>query len=121
MPASKTLQAQAQQIERRIIGKIIKGEKVRGVAKGAFAEGVKKSTKKEILATTAFDSASAVTIDAVYQKALQQGGVQTDYNVVQGAVTGIGGVFGGSLAYGLSILNKAPHTEDSLPLAMSLL
>ena len=118
-PASKTLQAQAQQIERRIIGKIIKGEKVRGVAKGAFAEGVKKATKKEILATTAFDSASAVTIDAVYQKALQQGGVQTDYNVVQGAVTGIGGVFGGSLAYGLSILNKAPHTEDSLPLAMS--
>jgi len=117
--ASKTVQAQAQQIERRIIGKIIKGEKVRGVAKGAFAEGVKKSTKKEILAVTAFDSASAVTIDAVYQKALQQGGVQSDYNVVQGAVTGIGGVFGGSLAYGLSILNKAPHTEESLPLAMS--
>jgi hypothetical protein len=117
--SSKTAQAQAQQIERRIIGKIIKGEKVRGVAKGAFAEGVKKSTKKEILATTAFDSASAVTIDAVYQKALQQGGVQTDYNVVQGAVTGIGGVFGGSLAYGLSLLNKAPHTEESLPLAMS--
>ena len=117
--SSKTAQAQAQQIERRIIGKIIKGEKVRGVAKDAFAEGVKKSTKKEILATTAFDSASAVTIDAVYQKALQQGGVQTDYNVVQGAVTGIGGVFGGSLAYGLSLLNKAPHTEDSLPLAMS--
>ena len=117
--SSKTAQAQAQQIERRIIGKIIKGEKVRGVAKGAFAEGVKKATKKEILATTAFDSASAVTIDAVYQKALQQGGVQTDYNVVQGAVTGIGGVFGGSLAYGLSILNKAPHTEESLPLAMS--
>ena len=117
--SSKTAQAQAQQIERRIIGKIIKGEKVRGVAKDAFAEGVKKSTKKEILAVTAFDSASAVTIDAVYQKALQQGGVQTDYNVVQGAVTGIGGVFGGSLAYGLSILNKAPHTEESLPLAMS--
>ena len=117
--SSKTAQAQAQQIERRIIGKIIKGEKVRGVAKGAFAEGVKKSTKKEILAVTAFDSASAVTIDAVYQKALQQGGVQSDYNVVQGAVTGIGGVFGGSLAYGLSLLNKAPHTEDSLPLAMS--
>ena len=44
--ASKTVQAQAQQIERRIIGKIIKGEKVRGVAKGAFAEGVKKATKK---------------------------------------------------------------------------
>jgi hypothetical protein len=117
--ASKTVQAQAQQIERRIIGKIIKGEKVRGVAKGAFEEGVKKATKKEILAVTAFDSASAVTIDAVYQKALQQGGVQTDYNVVQGAVTGIGGVFGGSLAYGLSLLNKAPHTEESLPLAMS--
>ena len=118
-PASKTLQAQAQQIERRIIGKIIKGETVKGVAKGAFSEGVKKATKKEILATTAFDSASAVTIDAVYQKALQQGGVQTDYNAVQGVVTGVGGVFGGSLAYGLSLLNKAPHTEDSLPLAMS--
>ena len=116
---SKAAQVQAQQIERRIIGKIIKGETVKGVAKGAFAEGVKKATKKEILATTAFDSTSAVTIDAVYQKALQQGGVQTDYNVVQGAVTGIGGVFGGSLAYGLSLLNKAPHTEDSLPLAMS--
>ena len=116
---SKAAQVQARQIERRIIGNILKGTKVKGVAKGAFEDALKTTTKKEILATTAFDSAAAVTIDAVYQKALQQGGVQSDYNAIQGVVTGVGGVFGGSLAYGLSLLNKAPHTEESLPLAMA--
>ena len=60
-------------------------------------------SRKEIMATAAFDSAAAVTVDVVYQKALYAVlGVQDDYSVLQGGLTGVTGVFGGSLAYGLN-------------------
>ncbi len=110
--------ATVNQIEQRVIGQVIKGEAVEGVAKGAFQQALKKQTRKEIAATTAFDTAAAVTVDAIYQKAQQQAYVQDNYSALQGAITGVGGVFGGSLAYGLSLLNKAPHTEGSLPMFM---
>ena len=115
---TKANQVTANQIEQRVIGQVLKGEAVEGVAEGAFKEGLKAMTRKEIIATSAFDSAAAVTVDSVYQKALMQTDMQTNYSVLQGGLTGVTGVFGGSLAYGLSLLNKAPHSEATLPLFM---
>jgi len=115
---TKTMQVEANKIEQRVLGQIIRGEAVEGVAKGAFAKGLKDMSRKEIMATAAFDSAAAVTIDAVYQKARMQSYVQDDYSVLQGGLTGVTGIFGGSLAYGLTLLNKAPHSEATLPLFM---
>jgi len=115
---TKAMQVQVNQIEQRVIGQILKGEAVEGVAEGAFKEGLKSMTRKEIVATAAFDSAAAVTVDTVYQKARMQANVQDNYSVLQGALTGVTGVFGGSLAYGLSLLNKSPHSEATLPLFM---
>jgi hypothetical protein len=117
--ASSSLKAQAKQIERRIIGRVIKGEAVEGVAEGAFKQAAKKTVTREIAGTTAFDTLASVSIDAVYQKAFMQADVQTEYNILQGAITGAGGVFGGTLAWGLSRLSKAPHNETTLPLAIS--
>jgi hypothetical protein len=115
---TKTMQVEANKIEQRVLGQIIRGEAVEGVAKGAFAKGLKDMSRKEIMATAAFDSAAAVTVDAVYQKARMQSYVQDDYSVLQGGLTGVTGIFGGSLAYGLTLLNKAPHSEATLPLFM---
>ena len=111
------VQAKAMQIERRVLNKVIKGTRIKGAKKGAFQEAMKGVTRKEILATTAVDSAAATTIDGVYQQAMIQTNVQSDYNVLQGAITGVTGVMGGSLAYGLSLLSKAPHAKGNLPLA----
>ena len=115
---TKTMQVEANKIEQRVLGQIIRGEAVEGVAKGAFGKGLKDMARKEIMATAAFDSAAAVTVDAVYQKARMQSYVQDDYSVLQGGLTGVTGIFGGSLAYGLSLLNKAPHSQSTLPLFM---
>ena len=115
---TKAMQVEANQIEQRVIGQVLKGQAVEGVAEGAFKEGLKAMTRKEILSTAAFDSAAAVTVDTVYQKARMQSGVQDNYSVLQGALTGTAGVFGGSLAYGLSLVNRAPHSEATLPMFM---
>ena len=115
---TKTMQVEANKIEQRVLGQIIRGEAVEGVTKGAFAKGLKDMSRKEVLATAAFDSAAAVTIDAVYQKARMQSYIQDEYSVLQGSLTGVTGIFGGSLAYGLTLLNKAPHSEATLPLFM---
>jgi len=115
---TKAMQVEANKIEQRVLGQIIRGEAVEGVAKGAFGKGLKDMARKEIMATAAFDSAAAVTVDAVYQKARMQSYVQDDYSVLQGGLTGVTGIFGGSLAYGLSLLNKAPHSQSTLPLFM---
>lgn len=116
--ASEAVKAKAKQIERRVIGNVLRGEAVEGVAAGAFNKAAKKKATQEILTTAAFDTVANISIDAIYQKALQQAYVQDDYNVLQGAVAGAGGLVGGSLAYGLNLMSKAPHSEASLPLAM---
>ena len=126
---TKAMQVEANIIEQRVIGQIIRGEAVTGlskgakikggrVVKGAFEKELKALGRKEIMATAAFDSAAAVTVDVVYQKALMQSGVQDNYSTLQGALTGVTGVFGGSLAYGLNLLNKSPHSRSTLPLFM---
>jgi len=126
---TKAMQVEANIIEQRVIGQIIRGETITGlskgarvkggrVVKGAFDKELKSLARKEIMATAAFDSAAAVTVDVVYQKALMQSGVQDNYSTLQGALTGVTGVFGGSLAYGLNLLNKAPHSKSTLPLFM---
>ena len=115
---TKSMQVEANIIEQRVIGKIIRGETVEGVAEGAFQEGLKREARKEVLSVSAFDTAASVTVDGIYQKALMQSGVQDDYSVMQGGLAGLGGIFGGSLAYGLTLLNKAPSSEATLPLFM---
>ena len=126
---TKAMQVEANIIEQRVIGQIIRGETITGlskgakvkggrVVKGAFEKELKALGRREIMATAAFDSAAAVTVDVVYQKALMQSGVQDNYSVLQGGLTGVTGVFGGSLAYGLNLLNKAPHSQSTLPLFM---
>tara|TARA_R110000823_G_scaffold315561_1_gene448138 strand:- start:48 stop:3665 length:3618 start_codon:yes stop_codon:yes gene_type:complete len=118
---TKAMKVEATKIEQRVLGQIIRGETVEGVTKGAFAAGIKKLGRKEIIATAAFDSAAAVTVDAVYQKALrvsESGLVPDNYSVLQGALTGVTGVFGGGLAYGLTLMSKAPHSSSSLGLFM---
>ena len=115
---TKSMQVEANIIEQRVIGNIIRGEAVKGVPKGAFEEGVKREAKKEILAVTAFDTAASVTVDGIYQKARMKTSVQDKYSVMQGGLAGLGGIFGGSLAYGLTILNKTPSSEATLPLFM---
>jgi len=115
---TKSMQVEANIIEQRVIGKIIRGEAVEGVAEGAFSAGLKREARKEVLAVSAFDTAASVTVDGIYQKALMQSGVQDNYSVMQGGIAGLGGIFGGSLAYGLTMLNKAPSSEATLPLFM---
>ena len=115
---TKSMQVEANIIEQRVIGKIIRGEAVEGVTEGAFKAGLKSEARKEVLAVSAFDTAASVTVDGIYQKALMQSGVQDNYSVMQGGLAGLGGIFGGSLAYGLTMLNKAPSSEATLPLFM---
>lgn len=110
--------AKMKQIERRVIGQVIKGEAVEGVAAGEFNKQMRRKAVNEILATTAFDTGASVTIDAVYQTALQKADVQTEYNAFQGGLSAAGGLFGGGLAYGLSRLSSAKGTQEGLPLAM---
>jgi len=118
---TKAMKVEATKIEQRVLGQIIRGETVEGVTEGAFAAGIKKLGRKEILATAAFDSAAAVSVDAVYQKALrvsESGLVPDNYSVLQGALTGVTGVFGGGLAYGLNLMSRTPHSPSSLGLFM---
>ena len=127
---SPAQQVKANIIEQRVIGQIIKGQPIKGisgkkgsaVAKDAFSKSMKGVARKEIALTAAFDSAAAVSVDAVYQRArmnalVSEGkSVQDNYSVAQSALTGISGVFGGSLAYGFNLLNKSPHSQATLPL-----
>ena len=131
-PLTKAMQVEANKIEQRVLGQILRGETVTGLSKGArvkggriandaFAKELKKLARKEIMATAAFDSAAAVSVDAMYQKALrvsESGMAPNDYSILQGTITGLTGVFGGGLAYGLNLLNKAPHSKASLPMFM---
>jgi hypothetical protein len=116
--ASKAAQATAQQIERRIIGRIIKGEAVEGVAKGAFEASMKNVLGRDILATVAFDTTAAVGIDYLYQSSRIYTGIQSDYDVLQGAITGVSGVAMGGAAYGLHLLSKGVRkgSKNVLPL-----
>lgn len=110
-------QQRASIIEREVLSKLLKGEAIKGARKGAFQKKLKEQTRTEIMAGTAFDASASVGVDAAYQQAMITTGVQSDYNVLQGVVTGATGVVGGSLAYGMSLLNKAPHTANTLPIA----
>jgi len=110
-------QQRASIIEREVLSKLLKGEAIKGARKGAFQKKLKEQTRTEIMAGTAFDASASVGVDAAYQQAMITTGVQSEYNVLQGVVTGATGVVGGSLAYGMSLLNKAPHTANTLPIA----
>ena len=101
----------AKKIERQQIGKVLSSE--------AFKKASKKVAVKEALYTGAADTVAGVTFDAVYQEAMQEVGLQDNYNLMQGSIAAAGGVFGMGLAGGLSMLSRAGDADLDMLGAMA--
>ena len=96
----------AKTIERNEIGKILKSE--------AFKGASRRVAVKEAIYTGAADTVAGVSIDAVYQQALQEVGIQDNYNLFQGSMAAAGGAFGTALSGGLSMLSRGGSDSDML-------
>lgn len=95
----------AKQVERKIIGETLRSE--------AFKKASKGLAVKEALYTGAVDTVAGVSMDAVYQQAMQEVGLQTEYDLLQGSLAAAGGAFGTGLSMGLSMLGRSfdPDTD----------
>ena len=96
----------AKQVERKLIGKTLRSE--------AFKEAAKGIAVKEALYTGAVDTVAGVTMDAVYQQAMQEVGLQTEYDMIQGGFAAAGGAFGTGLSMGLSMLGRGFDTDSDM-------
>ena len=100
----------AKQIERQQIGKVLKSQ--------AFKDASKKVARKEAFYTGLTDTVAGVSMDAVYQQAMKDVGIQTEYNMIQGSLAAAGGLFGTGLSMGLSSLSRAGDPDTDMLGAM---
>jgi len=105
---------EAKQIERQLIGKVLKNEGFKDVAAGEFSKRLRGIATTEAIATGVTDTVAGVSIDAVYQQAMQEVGLQTEYDLIQGSVAAAGGVFGTGLSLGLNMLGRATGPEADM-------
>jgi len=120
--ATKASKEAVKQVERKLMGDIIKNKAVKGegydIAEGAFSKSMKGAATKEAVVVGLADTVAGVSIDAVYQQAMQEVGLQTDYNKVQGSLAAAGGMFGVGLSATLSKLTKAGDPDTDMLSAM---
>ena len=112
----------AKKVERELIGKVLQNKAVKGegydIAEGAFSQAMKGVATKEAVTTGVADTVAGVSIDAVYQSAMQEVGLQTEYNTMQGSLAAAGGVFGIGLSATLSKLSRAGDPDSDMLSAM---
>ena len=96
----------AKQVERKLIGDTLRSEAFKKAAKGVAV--------KEALYTGAVDTVAGVTMDAVYQQAMQEVGLQTEYDMIQGGFAAAGGAFGTGLSMGLSMLGRGFDADSDM-------
>jgi hypothetical protein len=96
----------AKQVERKLIGETLRSE--------AFKKAAKGLAVKEALYTGAVDTVAGVSMDAVYQQAMQEVGLQTEYDLLQGSLAAAGGAFGTGLSMGLSMLGRGFDADSDM-------
>ena len=96
----------AKQVERKLIGETLRSE--------AFKKASKRLAVKEALYTGAADTVAGVSMDAVYQQAMQEVGLQSEYDLVQGSIAAAGGTFGTGLSMGLSMLGRSFDADSDM-------
>lgn len=109
---------EAKQVERRLIGQVLKNKAFKDVAENEFSKRMRKVGLQEAMYTGATDTVAGVSIDAVYQQAMQEVGLQTEYDLMQGSLAAAGGAFGTGLSMGLSMLSRAGGSEADMLSAM---
>jgi hypothetical protein len=115
--ATKASKQAVVEVERKLMGKVIENQAVKGegydIAAGAFSQAMKGVATKEAVAVGVTDTVAGVSMDAVYQAAQQEVGLQTEYNKVQGSLAAAGGMFGVGLSVALSKLTRSgdPDTD----------
>ena len=115
--ATKASKQAVVEVERKLMGKVIENQAVKGegydIAAGAFSQAMKGVATKEAVAVGVSDTVAGVSMDAVYQAAQQEVGLQTEYNKVQGSLAAAGGMFGVGLSVALSKLTRSgdPDTD----------
>jgi hypothetical protein len=115
--ATKASKQAVVEVERKLMGKVIENQAVKGegydIAAGAFSQAMKGVATKEAVAVGVSDTVAGVSMDAVYQAAQQEVGLQTEYNKIQGSLAAAGGMFGVGLSVALSKLTRSgdPDTD----------
>ena len=115
--ATKASKQAVVEVERKLTGEVLKNQAVKGegydIAAGAFSQAMKGVATKEAVAVGVSDTVAGVSMDAVYQAAQQEVGLQTEYNKVQGSLAAAGGMFGVGLSVALSKLTRSgdPDTD----------
>ena len=102
--------------ERKLMNDVLTNKAIQGAPSGAVDAAMRSAVKKEVVGATLFDTTAALGINAAYQSAQQYAGVQSEYDATQAAITGLTGVTGGALMYGLHLLRKGV-SENSVSLA----
>ena len=120
--ATKASKQAVVEVERKLMGKVIENQAVKGegydIAAGAFSQAMKGIATKEALAVGVADTVAGVSMDAVYQAAQQEVGLQTEYNKVQGCLAAAGGMFGVGLSVALSKLTRSGDPDTDMLSAM---
>ena len=120
--ATKASKQAVVEVERKLMGKVIENQAVKGegydIAAGAFSQAMKGVATKEALAVGVADTVAGVSMDAVYQAAQQEVGLQTEYNKVQGSLAAAGGMFGVGLSVALSKLTRSGDPDTDMLSAM---
>jgi hypothetical protein len=101
----------AKQMERKIIGEVLKNKTFEEITEGALSKRMRSVVTREALGAGLSDTVAGVSMDAAYQAAMQEVGLQTDYDLVQGAVAGASGLFGAGLATGIARFSSAGSSE----------
>ena len=120
--ATKASKQAVVEVERKLMGKVIENQAVKGegydIAAGAFSQAMKGVATKEAVAVGVSDTVAGVSMDAVYQAAQQEVGLQTEYNKVQGSLAAAGGMFGVGLSVALSKLTRSGSPDTDMLSAM---
>ena len=121
--ATKSSKEAVKQIQLKLEGQVIKNQAIKGegydIAAGEFSKAMKGVATKEAVAVGVADTIAGVSIDAVYQRAMQEVGLQKpEYNLVQGSLAAAGGVFGLGLSATLSKLTRAGDPDTDMLSAM---
>jgi len=120
--ATKASKQAVVEVERKLMGKVIENQAVKGegydIAAGAFSQAMKGVATKEAVAVGVSDTVAGVSMDAVYQAAQQEVGLQTEYNKVQGSLAAAGGMFGVGLSVALSKLTRSGDPDTDMLSAM---
>jgi hypothetical protein len=97
-PAQKAAVGSATQASRLAEREVLR----KAATTSTVSSALKNQALKETAIATGVDSAVAVGIDAAYQEGMMLVGRQEEYDAVQSGLAALGGVVGGSIAYGVA-------------------